>query len=266
VSASEKVLVVINPNRDSQPALERVAQMSRQAESQQESEYVFLVLANLEYVNREQDRCTVTQDVNWLVSINSQIDALNVKSQVLISWSSDWAQTLVDTIDEMGITFCVVPFYDKARSKLLSDERWQLLRKSKVAVLLAMDNHSYSGNKVLATLKSQDSDYDSRNAGVLEVANTMVQMFGSEIHVANAYADSMEFPDRAALAKTAATDTDKVHIKVGNPEDVICDVATEQDIDLVLIASQRRQGLKGRLRGNTVEKIVGKLECDIMMI
>ncbi|GAA5315362.1 MAG: hypothetical protein AseanaTS_05670 [Candidatus Pelagadaptatus aseana] len=266
MTVAEKILVVVSSNRDTHPGLERIKRLTSEAGKAIDLEVIIQVMANLEYVERELHQTTITRDFDWIHTFKSDIDELGIKNRLLVSWSSDWAQSLVDAVEEYGITLAFVPFYGTLRASMLSDERWKFLRKTRVPVMLAVDSDDASRGKILASVKSQDPQYDSRNAAVLAMTQRTAQIFGSEIHVVNAYSDSMDFPDRGQLAKAAGIDADRVHIKVGDPEDVIRDVATEQGIDLVLIASQRRQGFKGRLRGNTVEKIVGKLDCDILMI
>lgn len=82
----------------------------------------------------------------------------------------------------------------------------------------------------------------------------------------NSYEDSMEYPDRAKIAAMANIPNDRIHVKNGEPEDVICATADQIDADIILIASQQRKGLRGALRGNTIEKILQRLDRDVLMI
>lgn len=272
VPENSKVLVVVDPSQDTHPALERMfavyAGYSEEQLRSDPTEVVILILANQESMDSSYSASFIARDFQWFVDMFGEASGSDYAT-VLTAWGGDWAQTIVDVCDEYDITFTMVPFYGEVRNHILSDERWKLLRKSTQPVMLVSqdsDGASDAQRKVLAAIKAQDPEYDGLNRDVLEQAQLICSFLGSELHVVNAYADSMDYPDRARIANMAAIDNDQVHVKVGAPDEVICDIAKDIDAAVVMIASQRRTGLRSRFRGNTVEKIVGRLDADILMI
>ncbi len=79
----------------------------------------------------------------------------------------------------------------------------------------------------------------------------------------NAYSDSLHYPDRAQLATKTGVDSNKIHVKGGSPEDVIAEVAKEVNADVVVIGTRKRSS---RWRGNTAERIITRVNCDILAI
>lgn len=267
-----KVLVVVDPCQDTHPALERMfavyANYTEEQLRSEAAEVVILILANQESMDSSYTSSFIARDYQWFIDMFGEASGTDYAT-VLTAWGGDWAQTIVDVCDDYDITFTMVPFYGEVRNHILSDERWKLLRKSKQPVMLVSQSTDQSADaqrKVLAAIKAQDPEYDGLNRDVLEQAQLICGFLGSELHVVNAYADSMDYPDRGRIAAMAGIDNDHVHVKVGAPDEVICDVASDIGAAVVMIASQRRTGLRSRFRGNTVEKIVGRLEADILMI
>lgn len=56
------------------------------------------------------------------------------------------------------------------------------------------------------------------------------------------------------------------HIKQGDPERVIPNIANDLKADLTIIGTIGRKRLKGKLIGNTAEGILGRLYTDILTI
>ncbi|PCJ25102.1 MAG: universal stress protein [SAR86 cluster bacterium] len=59
---------------------------------------------------------------------------------------------------------------------------------------------------------------------------------------------------------------ENVHIKVGNAENVIPSIASKTAAGLVIIGTVGRKGLKGKLLGNTAERILALLKTNILVI
>ncbi|HUH37297.1 MAG TPA: universal stress protein, partial [Spongiibacteraceae bacterium] len=78
-----------------------------------------------------------------------------------------------------------------------------------------------------------------------------------------AYSDSLHHPDRSRLARESGVDRANIHTRVGDPEVVIADVAREIDADIVVLGTRSRAS---RWRGNTSERIITRVECDVLCI
>ena len=59
-------------------------------------------------------------------------------------------------------------------------------------------------------------------------------------------------------------DSDKMRVRLGEPEDVIVDNARELNASLVVVGNAARSGLSALMNGNTVEKIVDRVHCDVL--
>lgn len=264
MASTPHLLIVVDPTQDYHPSIHRALSMA--SATKEKVELTFLLLAS-DQTRKNNDLTYLTCSDSWInENIHKPVNALNTDHSILISWTKDWPETLIDLEANLDPIMTVIPYYGHSSEHTLSDENWKLLRSAKKPVLIARKKEGEIKRRVLASIKTQDSRYEERNETLLSGAKRISELYDLEVHVVNAYSDSMNYPDRAKIAAMANVTNECVHVKLGDPQDVICSVADEVDPDIVLISSHRRRGLKGLLRGNTVEKIIDCVGRDILMI
>jgi nucleotide-binding universal stress UspA family protein len=55
-------------------------------------------------------------------------------------------------------------------------------------------------------------------------------------------------------------------LREGHPTEVICQIATEEDTDLIVMATHGRSALKRVLLGSIVERVVRLAPCSVMVV
>jgi universal stress protein E len=68
------------------------------------------------------------------------------------------------------------------------------------------------------------------------------------------------------LINSCGIASERVHIRMGEPEEVIVQSATEMQANLVVVGNSARTGLAAVMRGNTVEKVLDRLDCDVLSL
>lgn len=258
------VLVVIDPSQQTHPALERALRLAKIATSNLSAKMVFVVTP---FKHTLQQSPAVLCTSEWLrENIHDKLQGTAVNYSVILGWGASSNEVIIETAAKVKAILTIMPHYEQSNRGFLSDDRWRLLRESNNPVLIASRPSRDHAGRMLGTLKIQDGEYAERNTRMLETAARFTEIFGLESHMVNSYEDSMEYPDRAKIAAMANIPNDRIHVKNGEPEDVICATADQIDADIILIASQQRKGLRGALRGNTIEKILQRLDRDVLMI
>jgi len=184
-------------------------------------------------------------------------------------WSTQWQESILEVAEQVGADLIVIPDYSlDTRLKLLSDSNWALIRKSPCPVLIVRPDAQAQRKTVLAAInvQAQDPRYEALNEKVLSRGQWMAGRYGADFHVVNAYPDSLQYPDRGQLVRKVGLDSEFIHVKQGAPEDVISDMAKELNADVVVIGTLAREGVMGAMRGNTSEKVLGKLTQDVMTL
>ena len=143
---------------------------------------------------------------------------------------------------------------------------WTLLRESGVPLLLAREGYVNDQPTVLAAvdLQSPKRSYQALNQQIIDFAREVLDIGLAEVHFINAYRDARLAPDRELMKDVTGVDDAHVHIHRGDPETVIVQKARSLDASLVVMGHSSRTGLTAALAGNTVEKVLDQLECDVL--
>ncbi len=266
MSDTNNLLVLVDPTKDTHPALDRAALNASLRKDNAKSKIIVLLAVDPEVDNLDATNPKITRPVSWIQEQLANISERSIDHEIVISWATDWAHTAINMIEANDIDMIMVPFYGNTKKHVLSDEKWKLLRNAQVPTILVSPHSDEMRNVILASIRSQEPSYAELNQRVIERGQEGARIYGAELHIVNAYKDSMDFPDRVKIAKMADIPNEHVHVMVGNPATVIHELATKLHADTVLIGNNRRKGLKGKLRGNTIEKIVEHLGRDVIMI
>lgn len=71
--------------------------------------------------------------------------------------------------------------------------------------------------------------------------------------------------EKAMAVRIAGIAGAKSHVRLGQPADVICDIAKEIGADMVVIGAHG-YGLVERLLGTTASKIVHRAPCSVLVV
>lgn len=268
MSTREQMLVIVDPANNDQSALERAVISASLSASDEKPHLVLLVTAMAATDEKSAKNSSDFRSLSWFNGLQTLVEEKGLTCDIIVSWDNDWANTVLAAISEQQPSVVLLPFYGKENGgNLLSDDKWQLLRNCEVPVLLVRPGSDKLRTSILASLKIQDDSYTDLNQRVLERGAWAAKRYNADLHVVNAYNDSMSYPDRNKLASLTNIDNSNIHLQQGDSDEAIAAVAQKVDADIIVIGTKRRSGLKAALRGNTIEKIINKNAApDIMMM
>ena len=174
----------------------------------------------------------------------------------------------------------------------MEEVEWELVRLSAAPILVVQQPKLYDRPRVLAALDpgrkhSKPTALDDRIVTFAELFSKAMQ---GDLHAIHAY------PAPAAYAQAAAAVTASVaaelqaidagraqaaldallaqspipaecrHILPGAPADVIVAVAAQLKASLLVMGSVARSGVGRLLIGNTAEKLLSRLPCDLLLL
>lgn len=267
MSGKRTILVVIDLRKDHQPAFEYALDIGREFKGTDTHIEVLLSAnpANSSFFGKRKD---ISIDGMYIQELHNRLEKSGLSHSIQICWTQKWSDSVLSYIQKDHVFLVLLSQYGNGNQSgnELSDERWRILRLAECSVILVQPKKNTSKHRLLATIKIQDHKYDEYNKNVIAQAQKIAESYGMELHVVNAYSDSMHFPDRVTIAKMAKIPNERIHISSGTPENVISATAKKIDAESVLIANQNHKRLKGRQHGYTTGKIINKLECNIVMI
>jgi universal stress protein E len=265
-----KLFVVYDPTREEQPALQRAARIARESTA---SLCVFTCIysdtAKLAEPAAEVARL-IEEQREMLAQAVAPLCAEGLDVSVEVEWDKDWYHAVVRASTKLAADLVLKSSFKHSAGKRLLNRTsdWTIMRECLCPVLLVKDRAPREVPKVLAAIDitAKRESYERLNEKVIEVAKAILNRHRAEVHVVNAFSDFKGVPDRAELIRISGLESDRIHIKMGEPEKVIVGQAKAIDASLVVVGNSARSGVSAVLHGNTVEKMLDKLECDVLSL
>jgi universal stress protein E len=189
---------------------------------------------------------------------------------ILVEWDKDWYQAVVRASIRYGANVVLKSTYRHSPGQRILNKTsdWTLIRECICPVLLVKENAGRDVHRVLAAvdIRAGNNHYGKLNQNIIDFSRRILDRENAEVHFINAHKDLSTFPDRNALLRDCGVESERIHIKLGDPDEVIVENARQLDVSLVVLGNSARSGLSAVVRGNTVAKVLDKLECDVLSI
>lgn len=264
-----KVFAIIDPTVDNQLVLKRAERIAKLRGAQILAHCC--IYSNVSCQDKEAlKRAEIKRYELWLEHLIAPLKEAGVDIEYQIQWDPEWRDNIGVAANESGCDLIIKASKTKSLpGRLRKTSDWQLLRTANVPVFLMKRKKSLESAKILAAIKADDTDdiYKKMNENIMRLANEIIRPYeNGEVHVVRAYKDWDDFINPADLAKKCGVDRTRAHSATGAPEDAIQEVANEIDAELVVIGAVAANSVTGKIFGNTVERLLDKLECDVVTV
>ncbi len=266
MATQEKMLIVVNPAASQQPAVDRVENIARNSPFTELPEVTLLVAVDPSSTDTRADNAAVYRDDEWLSTLKARLADAKLSPQVRISWSREWADAILYSAAQISAHSILVSHPGKSANKSFSDEFWYLVRNSPLPVSVVQSARAPKGRPVVVSMDLQARELSDLNQRILEAGRVASQMYGGELHLVNAYQDSMNYPDRGRLVELTGIPNERIHLKAGEVYSVLHEVARELDPDMFIVGATRRTGIRAAMRGRKLGDILMTIEHDLLVI
>jgi len=294
-----RILVVIDPTKEEQPALTRAVRIARQEEHVKLK--LLLSIYDLSYEmtsmlsSREREAMrsgVIAQRTEWMEAYAKPYVDEGIDIELKVVWHNRPFESIVHEVLEYGHDLVVKGTHQhpKLRSVIFTPTDWHLLRKCPTPVLLVREEEWPEAGNILVALNmsGEDPKHDELNERLIQEAKDLARLINGTLHLVNAYPATpvniaIEIPEfdpqsyNEAMRQHHQQMMDKLvsrhhlegqytHIVQGLPEDVIPLVAEEISAELVILGTVGRSGITAALIGNTAEHVIDQLDCDLLAI
>jgi len=171
---------------------------------------------------------------------------------------------------------------------LRTPDDWNLLRHAEVPVLLTQPRAWLPAPTIVAAVDVYDPDHEALNARILSAARHLCHQLGGELHLVSIFPELGRWLDQVSSVQSYvklrqeveaeifeeldqfATDEGvteyRPHAVEGDPVDAMRNLTGLVHADLVVLGTKARSGVSGVLLGNTAEKLLHALTCDIVTV
>ncbi len=297
----KNILLILNPESEELVALARAVTLARQ---NQASLHVVVVLEHLPLDDLPLGTRTILGmlDRDKLREMNEQrqrkllqtgLSSLPTKG-INLSTSVEWSHTPFLTIIQRvlreghDLLIKTAEHVTGPTAVLFHPTDRNLMRKCPCPVWMIRPEQHHTYQRILAAVDSfPDNEINADlNRGILDLASSQAVRDDAELHVAHAchvrsklllptdvkidqYRNAVVALHRErldALLEAYSVPSHRVHMEEGLPGEIIPAVARRERIDLIVMGTLARVGIPGLFIGNTAERTLDHVDCDILAI
>lgn len=177
---------------------------------------------------------------------------------------------------------------EKVASVVRTPDEWNLLRHAQIPVMLVKVAAWPARTTVISALDVFDDTHKDLNQAVLERSAQLAGMLGADLDLVYAYplfepwvgelgavksyaeiktAVEEDARQRAtALAAAADVSFRHLHLEEGQTALVLARLVEDADAALLVVGTHAREGVRGVLLGNTSERILHAVDCDVVTV
>ena len=269
-SEQERVFVVVDPTASNHIALQR-AIITARFRTPAPTLYIFIAVDS-ESIDTRATNDSLFKNSQWFEEeIHGPLNKEGLDYQIEISWSSEWQRSILKSVNRFGADVILLPIQKKKKHALritFSESKWKVLKKATCPVILVRPGAAEQRKTILAAVNFQAIGDQQRllNANILARGKWLAEHYGAELHVVNAYKDSMNYPDRGKLAKETGLPSENIHVVPGYTDEAVAKTAKEILADLVIMGTLGQTGQSATRRGNTAERVISGLDVDVVVV
>jgi len=304
MSATRRILFAVrNPQARQQPGLAKAIQVARALGASLElfhaiTDPIFIELARLEDNTVDALRERIEGEARIpLARMCALAGKHGVTAGSSVTWDYPPHEAIVRRAAAIDADLIIAECHRGGRTRawLIHLTDWELLRTSPLPVLLLKSGKPYRRPLTLAAidpahLHAKPANLDAR---ILAAATEISAGLRGAMHVMHASYPSIIGPNPEAAAQRAATSWStfsleeleaqerrafeefraasgvprtRAHLVEGNPAVQIPRVARKLGAGIVVMGALSRSGLERVFIGNTAERILGQLECDVLVV
>jgi universal stress protein E len=297
-----RILVAVKDTRRSSPTLKKAARLARALDARLELFHVIsepIAIDALAIARQGVDSYEAAQQQRYLKRLEAMAAPLRragLKVSVAAEWDHPVSEAVVRRAQGTQADLIVAERHAGRHVApwLLHYRDWELLRHSPVPVLLSKSRRTYDTVKVLAAIDPSHALAKTARLDeqILRLASQVSEAAGGQLHALHAFVPALidvppselllpDSPARIVRGAEAAAEErfDKTlraarlgtlprnrrHLVARHPADAIAQVAKKLDVDVVVMGLVRT-GLKGLFIGNTAEKLLDELPCDLLIV
>ena len=208
-------------------------------------------------------------------------DTCDVPYTTEIVWNKRWYEMLLHSIAKSGCDLVIKSsiHHSKAKRFFSRTSDYTLMRYSPSPILFTHQSQEWHSDKILACidLESEDQQHTRLNNVIIRNARAVAEIIGMDLCIASVYENSIDetrFPIKVdtsrgiekELAKLYGVEPGNLYLRQGATVEALVSISKEIDPSILIIGSIARTGIRGKLIGNTAEKLLDAVDADVLTV
>jgi universal stress protein E len=301
----DRILVVVDPTAQAQPAVEKAARLARSSGAVLElfacdfdPALDVRAFADTQRLRTLREAFVAELD-RFLAGLARDLRAAGLKVETHVRWDNPLHRGILRRVRETSPDLVVkdTHYHSALRRTLLTNTDWSLIRSCRAPLLLVKGEPWPARPRILAAIdpghladKPAALDHD-----ILDGATLLAQRLGGELHAVHAFfpaallavttgmagmplagdaaaAAIVEVERRrieaglSALLASHPLPPDRVHLLQGSASAVLPTAAQSQQAAIVVMGAVSRSRLEEIFIGSTAERVLDRIPCDTLVI
>ena len=235
-----------------------------------------------EYASRSEFKRSVLHEAtDWLERLMQPCKVSGVPYTTEVTWNSKWIDSTIRAIEKSGCDLMIKSSFhhSKARRFFRTTSDYKLMHRCVCPILFTHQGQEWKTDRMLACLDlvSGDPQHMKLNNVVIRDARAFANIVGMDLYIACAYTetiDSEHLPlkthghdvTRAQLGELYDVKPERVLLRQGNTVETLKTICDEIDPSIMIMGTLARTGIKGKLIGNTAEKLIDIVDADLLIV
>jgi universal stress protein E len=279
-----KLFVVIDPTSDHQLALLKASLIAKLGDCHI---HAFLCIhkemdESGGYASRRDfKRQTLTRARNWLDELMQPCKLSGLSYTTEVVWNNRWVQCLTRAIGKSDCDLVIKSSYQHSRARRFFSKTadYHLMHHCSCPILFTHHDQEWKSDKILACLdlESGDPQHARLNNVIMRDARAFAKIVGLDLYIGCAYVNgigvehlALETPGQEAgpeqLGELYRLAPERVVLRQGNVVRALRAICEEVEPSIVIIGTLARTGIKGKLIGNTAEKLLDIVDADLLTV
>lgn len=261
-----KLLIVVDPMEEAQPAVDRVVNLIERGTTGYKPDVT--LLATVDLATLPSDHPGVYRDGLFFRDYAQRLERVGVSPTMLVSWAREWSDNILHIAAERAATALMLSRPERETNLWTAISFWQLLRNTTIPVGIIHKSTRPVCKTILASVNLQDHspEREALNRKIIEAGKIFARTYGATLHLVNAYGSSLSYPDRGKLVAATGLPNEHIHLRAGEPEEVLREISRELEPDIVILGATHRRGIRAALRGAKMSRIFQAVDRDIFIV
>lgn len=260
-----KIFVIIDPTLAAQPAFERALQSAKMTGTRL---HLYACIAATGQGAAAESGLAAMGECMELLLMRCQDAGIEAVQEV--ERGDDWSLAALRAAARCSASMIFKNSFEHSdvQREMRPTSDYTLLRLSPCPVLLVKNIRDWTHRRVLAAINTESTDaaHIKLNHLIISFAQNFTEAYGSDAHFVTVYNDSNHPPGIEQFASLCGAPPEHVHTIKGVAAPVISELAESIEVDLIIIGTVGRDGIKGRVVGNTSEKVLDHTGADVLVV
>lgn len=303
MAASKRILIVIDPTAETQPALERIARLPRPLDAE-----LMLVICTTEAKPRTNGAfpaetaaaaraATMARHERTLAALAAPLREQGLQVHFSVRWEAPLHEAIIREAVEWSATLVVkdTHYHSILKRSIFSNTDWNLIRHCPMPLLLVKPRATSHVPCVVAAVdplhpRDERNALDDRivtaavdlaslvagRAHLLHVCETVPMVLATPEALMAPIALPMpeiaaEMEQRHTAAVHALADAhgiprERAYLRKGGSRDVLIEATAELGADFLVMGAVSRSALERAFLGSTAEAVLDRLSCDVVVV